>query len=283
MTDLKGKKVLITGGSRGIGRAIAEEFLKHGASVWLGARAADQLEATAYDLSSLGEVKSSVLDVANEESVKKCLADIKNSWGGLDVLINGAAVSGPIGRVDETDPEEWLSALKVNLYGTYLMVRSAVPLMKSGGVIVNFVGGGDSTYPSFSSYVSAKGGVARFTETISVELKDQGIAVNAIAPGAVNTKFLEDLLAAGPEKAGQANYDRALKQKESGGISPEKAAQLCVWLASENAKGLSGKILSAVWDEYDKFKERMPDIMGTDVYTFRRVRPKDRGFGWEKD
>ena len=123
----------------------------------------------------------------------------------------------------------------------------------------------------------------RLTETVAAELKELDISVNAIAPGAVNTKILDDLISAGPERAGTATYEAALKQKAEGGVSPEKAAALAVWLASDASRGLTGKVLSAVWDEYEKFPERMHDISGTDVYTMRRVRPKDRGFGWEKD
>ena len=145
------------------------------------------------------------------------------------------------------------------------------------GVIINFVGGGEGAYPNFSSYVAAKGGIARFTETVAAELKDDGIWVNAIAPGAVNTKFLDDIISAGPEKSGKETYEKSIKQKESGGVSPEKAAALCVFLASEKAQGLTGKIFSAVWDSYGTFPEHIKEIMSSDVYTMRRVRPEDRG------
>ena len=281
---LEGKRAVITGGSRGIGKAIAKAFLEHGAEVFLLARNNEELMAVQKECAELGTVHTRVLDVAEERSVEEAACEIEKVWGGVDMLVNAAGIYGPIGKVTDVDPQEWKKALEVNLFGTFLMTRAVVPMMKKqgGGTIVNFVGGGEGAYPHFTSYVSAKGGIARFTETVAAELKDSNIDVNAIAPGAVNTKFLEDILDAGPEKAGKENYERSLKQKESQGVPPEKAAQLVLFLASDAAKGLTGKILSAVWDPYEKFSEHMKDIMDSDVYTFRRVRPKDRGFTWDE-
>ncbi len=282
MKKLENKKTVITGGSRGIGKAIAEAFLREGAEVWLAARSASELQETTKVLSRLGQVRCSALDVSDRKAVARFAGEVQKIWGGVQILVNGAGVYGPIGIVSDVDPEEWLAALTVNLYGTFLMTHDFAPLMAPGSTIINFVGGGEGAYPHFSSYVAAKGGIARFTETVAAELKNKGIAVNAIAPGAVNTKLLDDLLKAGPEKSGKENYEKAMKQKNSGGVSPEKAASLCVWLASDASKGLTGKILSAVWDNFEKIPERMEDIMKSDVYTFRRVRPKDREFKWDE-
>ena len=280
--SLAGKKVVITGGSRGIGRAIAEVFLRGGAEVWLLARDKDELENTRSELSRFGDVRISHVDVADRVDTEKVVKEIAALWGVVDVLVNAAGVYGPIGIVTDVDPDMWLKALQVNLYGTFLMTKLVGALMqaKQNGVIINFVGGGEGAYTHFSSYVSAKGGVARFTETVAEELKEFGIRVNAIAPGAVNTKLLSDLIEAGPEKAGAVNYERALKQKESGGVSPEKAASLVSWLASDASKGITGRIFSAVWDPYERFADHKDEIMSSDIYTFRRILPRDRGLDW---
>ncbi len=285
MYSLKGKKAIVTGGSRGIGKEIAKAYLEAGAEVCLMARNAAELSDAQKELSPAGTVHVLAGDVSREEDVKRAASEIASMWGQADVLVNAAGVYGPIGPVTEVDPALWRAALEINLFGTFLATHYfAAPMQKAGtGVIINFVGGGEGAYPNFSSYVSAKGGIARFTETVAAELKESGIRVNAIAPGAVNTKFLSDLIAAGPEKAGAANYERALKQKESGGISPEKAARISVFLGSDASRGITGKILSAVWDPYENFSEHEKDIMSSDVYTFRRVRPEDRGFGWDKN
>jgi 3-oxoacyl-[acyl-carrier protein] reductase len=280
---LAGKRAVITGGSRGIGEAIAKAFVSEGAEVVLIARNKEELAAVQARLAPLGRVGTFVLDVSDQVAVERCAQTLAEEGKPVDILVNAAGMYGPIGAVNEVDPKLWLEALKINLYGTFLMTHYFVPLLaqSSRGSIINFVGGGEGAKAHFSSYVTAKGGIARFTETVAVELKDKHIAVNAVAPGAVNTKFLDDLLEAGPKKAGKETYQAALKQKAEGGVSPQKVAQLAVWLASDASGTLTGKILSAVWDDYEKFPEHMQDISGSDIYTMRRIRPKDRGFGWD--
>lgn len=281
---LAGKRAVITGGSRGIGLAIARAYLEGGADVVLLARSSEELSKTQATLAQLGRVGTMVLDVSDQTAVERCAKTLAQDGKPVDILVNAAGIYGPIGRVDQVDPALWLEAVKINLFGTFLMTHYFVPLLaqSSRGTVINFVGGGEGAKPYFSSYISAKGGIARLTETTATELRDMNIVVNAVAPGAVNTKFLDDLLAAGKEKAGTVAYEAALKQKEEGGTPPEKVAALAVWLASDASGALSGKIFSAVWDEFEKFPERLKDIINTDVYTMRRIRPKDRGFDWEK-
>jgi NAD(P)-dependent dehydrogenase (short-subunit alcohol dehydrogenase family) len=277
MKTLKNKKAVITGGSRGIGKAIAAEYLKNGAEVFLIARKRDELIATQKELSSLGVVTIAIADVSKQEDMERVAAQVGEQWGAINILVTAAGIYGPIGPITDIDPIKWREAIEVNLFGVFLAVHSFVPLMKdaANGSIINFVGGGEGAYANFSSYVSAKGGIARFTETAAAELKDKNIRVNAIAPGAVNTKFLDDVLAAGPEKAGAA-YEKSVKQKESGGVSPEKAAALALFLASDESKGLSGKIFSAMWDQYKDFPARLDKIMSSDSYTMRRVTPEEK-------
>ncbi len=277
---LKNRKAVITGGSRGIGKAIAKIFLENQADVFLVARDIRELEATQRELLNLGRVETLAADVSRAEEVDLIARKIKEIWNHVDILVNAAGILGPIGPLLEASPAEWKKVIEVNLFGTFLMIRALAPFMKSRGRIINFVGGGDGAYPNFSAYVASKGGIGRLTETVAVELKDSGVDVNAIAPGAVNTKMLDDLLYAGPGKAGRANYDRAVKQKSEGGVSPEKAATLVLFLASDAAHGLTGKIISAVWDNYVKFPEHLKEIMSSDLYNYRRVKPQDRGYNW---
>ncbi|MEK7641184.1 MAG: SDR family oxidoreductase [Patescibacteria group bacterium] len=277
------KKILIAGGSRGIGKTIATAFLKNGDKVFLVARNAAELEGAEKELSSLGEVRTVTADVSKEDDVAKVAAAIDSAWGGVDVLVNAAGIYGPIGSVTEVDPAKWRQAIDVNLIGTFLMIRAIAPLMKKqkSGTIINFAGGGEGAFSNFTAYVSSKGGVVRLNETVAAELKEFNIDVNAISPGPVNTKFLEELLQAGPEKVGKEMYERSLKQKETGGVPPERAAELCVFLASDEAKGISGKVISAVWDVYTKFPKHLKEIMSSDIYTFRRIKPEDRGMKFD--
>jgi NAD(P)-dependent dehydrogenase (short-subunit alcohol dehydrogenase family) len=271
---LQNKKAVVTGGSRGIGKAIAAAFLAEGAEVLAIARSSEELAALSAELGASGRLTTATGDVTNEEDMKR----IAGLAGTVDILVNAAGVYGPIGRVTDVDSEAWLGAVKVNLFGTFLATKYFAPLIQAGSIL-NFVGGGEGAYPNFSSYVAAKGGIARFTETVAAELAP--IRVNAISPGPVNTKFVDDLIAAGPEKAGQAAYDRALKQKETGGTPPDKAAALAVFLAGSGADGITGRIISAEWTPYEKLPEHLAELQKSDVYQMRKILPKDRGFTWE--
>lgn len=279
---LKNKTAVITGGGRGIGQAIAREFLAEGAEVLLVSRTQSQLETTREELSSLGRVEILAADVSQEENMAKVVGRVSEMWSGVDILVNAAAIQGPIGPLTDVDPNEWQRVIDVNLGGTFLMIRALAPFMKERkrGKIINFAGGGEGAYPNFSAYVASKGGIVRLIETVAAELRADHIDVNAIAPGAVNTRMLDEVLEAGPAKTGRETYDKSLKQKETGGTPPGKAARLAVFLASEASDGLTGKVISAVWDNYINFPQRLHEIMNSDIYSWRRIKPQDRGCEW---
>lgn len=270
---LKDKVALITGGSRGIGKAVAEAYLKEGAKVMLIARSREELKAAKEELKKFGEVESCPADVSRAGDVKAAVEATLKVFGKIDVLVNGAGIYGPIGPSEEVDFEKWKETFAINVFGTFRMIQEALPHMKAEkrGKIINFFGGGDAALPRFSAYHASKGAIVRLTETIAAEVKEYGIEVNCIAPGAVNTKFLDEALEAGEEKVGKEKYEKLLKQKAEGGTPPEKAAALCVFLASEASNGFSGKFLSALWDEYSKWgPKEIAEIMKTDQYTMRR-------------
>lgn len=279
---LKNKKAVITGGGRGIGKSIAQHFLLERAEVLLIARTRSELEATKKELSALGLVEIFVADVSLPADAVRISNAVYNLWGRVDILVNAAAIQGPIGHITDIDVDEWKKVLDVNLFGTFLVIRALFPFMKDChyGKIINFAGGGEGAYTNFSAYVASKGGIVRLTETLAAELKDFDIDINAIAPGAVNTQMLKEVLEAGPMRVGDETYKKCLRQKETGGILPEKAAQLVVFLASEASDGLTGKVISAIWDDYHNFPQHLKEIMETDVYSWRRIKPKDRGYEW---
>ncbi|MDO8600654.1 MAG: SDR family oxidoreductase [bacterium] len=280
---LKNKTVIITGGSRGIGKAIADAFAREGADLFLIARTELELEATKKELEKYGtKIITYATDVANAANVVNVANVIKEHFEKIDVLINAAGMYGPIGKLEELNADEWIQTFAVNIFGTMLMCRAFLPMMKKQrtGRIINFAGGGEGAFSRFTAYVSSKGAVVRFTETLAEEIKDDGILVNAIAPGAVNTAFLEAVLGAGPEKAGKEFYEKSLYQKEEGGTPPELAAELCVFLASDESAGITGKVLSAKWDNWKEFPKHKQEIAESDVYTFRRIKPQDRNLKW---
>lgn len=284
MKTKRQRNVIVTGGSRGIGFAIARAFLESGYHVTILARNVNELQKATKELSVFGSVACAQLDVSNETAVRNFIRNYQKEHTKLDVLVNAAAILGPIGPLEKADSTAWMSAITVDLFGTFLMTRACIPLLRKSrrGTIINFVGGGDGARPNFSAYVAAKGGVARLTETLAAELAPR-VTVNAIAPGAVNTSLLEAVITAGPKAAGKKEYDDARRQKKTGGVDPEKAADLAVWLASDDARQFSGKIFSAVWDSYKEFPAHAKEIASSDLFTMRRVRPGDRGFGWGRN
>lgn len=281
---LKGKNVVITGGSRGIGFAIAETFAREGAMLLLISRNVAELEKAKKRLGGGENIFVADIDVASDEAPQNLRRAIEAHFlDGMDILVTAAGIYGPIGKVSELDPKLWRQAIDVNLFGTFSAIQAVVPLMqkRGGGKIITFSGGGEGAYARFSAYVASKGGVVRLTETLAEELREFHIDINAIAPGPVNTKFLEELLAAGPERAGRATYEKSLAQKANGGVSPEKAAELVLFLASSESDGISGRVISALHDSYKEFPKHKKEIMGSDIYTFKRIKPKDRGLDWE--
>src|SRR5262249_30266680 len=156
--------------------------------------------------------------------------------------ICAAGIYGPIGPFEETSLEEWERTFDVNVFGTIRCVHAVAGEMKKArqGRIVLMSGGGQGALSNFSAYVSTRGAILRFPETIGAELAPFGVFVNAISPGAVNTKFLDELLAAGPEKVGQEFYQKSIRQRDQGGVPPEKAAELTLYLLSKASEGLFG-------------------------------------------
>jgi len=216
-------------------------------------------------------------DVAQPEQVQAAVEEVLEAWGGIDVLVNNAGVQGPIGPAHHVPVADWIYAVQVNLVGCFLCTRLVLPGMieRGCGKIVNLSGGGAvSPRPGYSAYSASKAGVVRFTETLATEVAEYGIDVNAIAPGAVNTKMLEETLAAG-KAAGFQVQEEARKQLENGGVDPELPARLVVFLASSRSDGLTGRLLSAVWDPWEELD--IEAIMAGDTYTVRRIVPDDRG------
>jgi len=148
------------------------------------------------------------------------------------------------------------------------------------GKVIQLSGGGATKpLPGLSAYAASKAAVVRFAETLAGELREYHVDVNSVAPGALNTRMLDEILAAGPERVGEAFYERALDQQRTGGASLEHAARLAVWFASAASDGVTGKLISAVWDPWEELADHI-DELASDVYTLRRIVPADRDLGW---
>lgn len=285
--SLHGKVAIVTGSNQGLGRKIAECYVDAGASVVLCARDEALLARTRADLlqraSAAGGVEAVASDVSDPAGADRVASLALTCFGKVDVLVNNAGVYGPMGCVEEVDWIEWTRALQINVLGSVLMARAVLPAMKARrkGKIIQLSGGGaTSPMPMVSAYAASKAAVVRFAETLAEEVREFGIDVNAIAPGALNTRMLDEVLSAGPEKVGRAFYDRSLSQKETGGAGMDAAASLSVFLASDASDGITAKLISAVWDDWESWPAHLDELTSTDVYTLRRVTGRDRGLGW---
>jgi NAD(P)-dependent dehydrogenase (short-subunit alcohol dehydrogenase family) len=272
---LAGRVAVVTGGSRGIGLAIAKALGAEGARVAIASRTPGEIEAARTVLANAGvEVLARVTDVARVDDAQALATAVLSRFGRIDVLVNNAGVNGAIGRVDECDAAQWKLAFEVNLFGTMHMCRAVLPAMRAArsGAIVNLAGGGvggPGVAPRVSAYASSKAAVVQLTESLAREVLDEGIRVNAIAPGAVVTEMTAAVVAAGPEKAGKELYERTLKQREAGGEPPELAAKLVVWLASGASGALTGKMLSAKWDKVESID--VATANASSLYAMRRI------------
>jgi 3-oxoacyl-[acyl-carrier protein] reductase len=285
---LQGVRAVITGASQGFGLAVADRYVREGASVFLCARQEAPLRAAAESLAAVtgrpDAIRWATADVASEADVDRLVRDAAAAFGGLDVLVANAGVYGPKGAIEDVDWASWVEALHVNLCGTILCCRAVLPHLRANGrgkIILLSGGGATKPMPNLSAYAASKAALVRFGETLAEEVRDAGIDVNSVAPGALNTRLLEEVLEAGPEKVGAAFYEASLKQKASGGTPLEKGAALCAFLASRESDGITGRLISAVWDPWPTLPSRLSELQSSDIYTLRRIVPEDRGRTWD--
>lgn len=277
---------MVTGASRGLGKSIAGAFLQAGAAVLVCARNASELEETRLllDESAPGRVYSMACDVSVKADLDALASEARRRLGGVEILVANAGVQGPTGAVEDVDWDAWTETIAINLTGAAYCCRVFLPLIKAakhGKILILSGGGATRPMPFFSAYAAAKAGIVRFGETLAQELEPFGIDVNMVAPGALNTRMLDEVLDAGPEKAGAARYQAALAQQASGGASIDNAAGLCVHLASDACTGISGRLISAPWDPWRRLETLKNELAGTDIYTLRRIVPGERGKDWD--
>jgi NAD(P)-dependent dehydrogenase (short-subunit alcohol dehydrogenase family) len=285
---LGGRFAIITGASQGLGEEIAKQFVAEGASVFLCARSgpavhgvAERLAATAFNGQKV-LVRS--VDISKRRDVDQLVAEALDAFSRIDILVNNAGVYGPIGPTHEIDWDAWVDAININLVGLAYACRAVTPTMirQRFGKIINLSGGGATNpLPRMTSYAASKAAVVRFTESIALDLKAHGIDVNAIAPGALDTRLLDQVLDAGPEKVGTEFHQRMRKIKEKGGTPLSVGASLAVYLASEASNGITGRLIAAGWDKWATLHERAQDLDASDIYTLRRIVPADRGLRWD--
>jgi len=282
---MTGRYVLMTGASRGLGRALATAFWEAGAHLLLVDRRQEGLDAVAAELQPRPSqhVWTLPVDLADADGAERIVSAARTWWPRVDVLVNNAAIQGPIGPLSGNDWGSWVVTLQVDLVTPAALCRLVTAWMteQGGGSVINISGGGaTSARPNYSAYATAKTGLVRLSETLAEELRPHGIRVNCVAPGTMATEMLGETLKSGPDVAGTQEYEVAARVLGEGGTAMRRATDLCLFLASSASEGVTGKLISALWDPWERLQEYRGDLDGSDIYTLRRIVPRDRGKDW---
>ena len=245
MSGARAARVLITAGGSGIGRAMAEGFAAAGHQVWVTDLNADSLS----DLPAGWQ--ASVVDAADEDSVAALFAEVREQWGGLDVLCANAGIAGPTALIEDIALEDWRKCVSVNLEGCFLAAKYAAPLMKAaraGSIIVTSSTAGQYGYPNRAPYASAKWAVIGLMKTLAMELGPYGVRANAICPGAVEGLRMEGVLEREAAAKGMSR-DQVYEGYASGTsmrsfVEARDIANMAVFLGSDAARLVSGQVIA---------------------------------------
>lgn len=267
---LKNAGVLVTGAGRGIGKRLAIGFAAIGARVGLLSRSKAELDLASLEIEHTGGTAIRIrADVRDFEQMCAAVDRMRVHYGGVHVLVCAAAVQGPVGPLLENSPKAWAETIESNLIGVMHACRAVLPGMvdrRAGKIIMMSGAGATAARPNFSAYSASKAGLVRFGETLAEEVRDHNIQVNSIDPGATYTSMTDEILRAG-ERAGWKESEDAVEVRRTGGISPDRQIQLALFLASEQANHISGKVVH-VNDDWKRLKD---ENIHPEIYTLRRV------------
>ncbi len=269
---LRGKTAIITGAGKGIGRGIARAYAAEGAKLVLVSRTLAQVEEAAEEARVAGaEASALAVDVSNPGDARRMVEHTLERYSRVDVLVNNAAILGPVGPLHLNDAEHWAQAININVTGLMLCCHAVLPHMieQDGGKIINLSGAGVTrASETISAYGTSKAAVVRFTETLALEMREYNVSVNALGPGQIDTELLDPM--AGDDSLIEPVMGAMVRRTKSGrGASLEEAAALAVWLGSDASDGLTGRLISATQDGWRELGPQIPRIMASDQYTLR--------------
>lgn len=265
----KDKVCLIFGATGAIGAAVAQRFYREGASLALTGFSNRPQQ---HGWLTGGPVLELVADIRQPQQIEAAVQATLDRFGALHAVVNCTGILGPIGPTWAVAADEWIRAVEVNLFGSFHIIRAVLPPMiaQSYGKIVGFSGGGAAyARPFYTAYGSSKAALVRLTESLAEELRESHIDINIIAPGPVFSRMWTQMKSV--TDPDDKTLEELRKMEETGGVPPEKAAELAVFLASSRSDGLSGRLISAVWDPWSDLDGRIAEIMGSEAGTLRRV------------
>jgi NAD(P)-dependent dehydrogenase (short-subunit alcohol dehydrogenase family) len=282
---LQDRVAIVTGGNRGIGREIALSYAREGCRIVLVARDEKELSETVASIQKEtgAEALFFAVDITERAPFETMVRQATARFQRIDILVNAAAIVGPIGPFETCDEAEWEKTISVNVLGTYVAMRSVVPTMIAHkyGTIINFAGGGAfGARERFSAYSVSKAAVVRLTDAAATELRDHGITVNGISPGQVNTEMFDTMVAAGRENVGEKGWAEFQQRQHTGGDPIGEVARFALFLVSEEGRKITGRVMSVQWDPWESFPRYVDELMTSDIYTMRRITPKDHGKDW---
>lgn len=268
--QFRGRRILVTGGSQGIGKEIAQLLAALGATVVVLARESEHLSRCVAELP--GDTHQALaMDVGDQSSWQAAKAS--GALREVDGVVTAAAVLAPVGSIDTYTPEEFWQTMRINVLGTFMAIQTcAESLEEAGGAVVTFAGGGaTSPHPMYDAYAASKAAVVRLSENLAHSLRERGIRVNSVSPGFVATAIHDATLMAGPDVIGENRIFATKQRLLAGGVSARPAAELTAFLMSTAAHGITGRLISAQWDPWREvaFQQRLRDE--PDLATLRRI------------
>jgi NAD(P)-dependent dehydrogenase (short-subunit alcohol dehydrogenase family) len=244
--DLSGCRVAVVGGTGGIGEAIVHELACRGASVLATGRDHNRVEALRGE-----RITPLVLELGHDDAGEALATGVMRELGGLDVLVNAAGAIGPIGPTRGIDPDGMLESLRLGPVAALRLIQACAPMLDASeapSVVVFSGGGATGVFPRYSAYALEKTAMVRLVENLAAE--EPNWKVNAIAPGFVATGIHDATIDAGSDRVGDAYFAETLDRLEGTAVPPTHAAELCAFLASHESCGISGRLISAVWDSW---------------------------------
>ena len=272
------RTVIITGGLGSIGLDLVSFFYKKNFNIIIldNKSKKEYSKLKIKDTNVQNTISYYKIDLSKPPFIKKIFNKLKVQYKKIHVLINCAGTYGSIGKFYNLDFKNWKKAIEVNFFGTFLMCKYFLKLLKKSKIkkIINFSGGGAFySFPNYSSYATSKAALVRFTETIADELKLEKILVNCIAPGFVSTNIHKKTIKSGPKSVGKIFYSETLSKLKEGGTPFEKIFKCVSFLISKESKSLTGKTISVNFDPWNKkkFQKNINKLKDSDELTMRRI------------